>query len=82
MSIDMSKPHGNCKLKICNRYTHTIREKSIHNSKVSHRITKKENKRGKEEKKTFLKKANIFFNGSKNLHPFTDHCLIMAKGIV
>ena len=79
----MSKPHGNCKLKICNRYTHTIRKRNPYTTVQSViESQKKENKRGKEEKRPFFKKSQNFFNGSKNLHPFMDHCLDMAKGIV
>ena len=48
----ISKPHGNCKLKIYNRYTHTKKKKEYkHNTKVSHRITREENKIGRGEER-------------------------------
>ena len=35
----ISKPHGNCKLKICIRYTHT------HTKRINHKKTKAEGKK-------------------------------------
>ena len=52
----ISNPHDNCKLKICNRYTHT-KDESKHNTKIGHQITIAENKRGREDKKTYKNKS-------------------------
>ena len=46
----ISKPHGNCKPKIYNRYTYK------ENTRVNLVITREENKRGREEKR--LTKTN------------------------
>lgn len=43
------KPHGNCKPKV---YKNTHTKTGIQIEKYSHQITRDENKRGKEEKKT------------------------------
>ena len=46
--VTISKPHGNHKPKIYNRYQK--KRQSKHNTKDSHQITREENKRGREEK--------------------------------
>ena len=38
------KPHGNCNLKIYNKYTHTHKKESKYNAKNNHQITGEENK--------------------------------------
>ena len=47
----IQKLYGNHKPKIYNRYTDTKKKESKHNTKDSHQITIKENKRRKEEKR-------------------------------
>ena len=48
IQIAISKPHGNHKLKIYNRYTQIKKKELKHDTKVSHQITREEGKRGKE----------------------------------
>ena len=57
-------PHMNYKPKIYNRYT-DIKKKneSKHSTKVIHQITREDNKRRREEKKTFKKEPKTIHHG-------------------
>ena len=48
-NIDIYKPHGNHKPKICNIYNTKKRRGSRYNTKDSHQITRKDNKRRRKE---------------------------------
>ena len=50
----ISKPHGNCKAKIYNRYTQQKKKESKHNTKDSHQITGEQKRNGR--KKTYKNK--------------------------
>ena len=78
----MSKPHGNCKLKICNRYTHTIRKRNPYTTVQS--VIESQKKRTKEERRKkdlFLKKAKIFLMAVRTYIPSWITALSWRKGL-
>ena len=65
MLIAMSKPHVHCKLKICNRYTDTIKKRNPYTTVKSviksYTHTKKTEQKRKRRQKTFFLKSQNFF---------------------
>ena len=68
MQTAMLKPHGNHKLKVYNRYTHTHTKECKHKTKVCHQITREENKRGREEKGPTKINPKQVTKSNKNIH--------------
>ena len=57
----LSKPHGNCKLKIYTRYTKTKKESK--HTKVSHQVMREQKKKGREN--IYKTKSKIIKNGNR-----------------
>ena len=73
----ISKPHGNCKPKVYNRYIHTQKKKkSKHNTKDIHQVIREESKWVREEKKTYKNKFETI-----NKMAIRTHILIITLNV-
>ena len=77
--IAISKPHGNCKPKIYNRYAQKKKKQSKHNTKDSYQITREQKRKGR--KKTYKNKSKTINKMAIRTYILTITLNVLINGL-